>query len=927
MDGLALAVQATSAGAGGVIVLEGAAGIGKTELLRSARELAASRDFVVCAGECDELDRVTPLSPLLTALRAATPPLVGAHHRGLWSAAEPMWAVEQLGVILERASARQPILVTVDDIQWADQISLLALSVLPARLFAVPVLWVLARRPYPASPQVQTLTERVTRAGGMVVPIGPLSREAATAIAADLLGAAPDRHLSGLIDQAAGNPFYLVELLSSLRHSQGVQVRGGVARLTARDMPEGFRAVITGHVRPLSGPSRRLVEVASVLGRQFSPTDVGALMGEPVGRMLGAIDEARAAEILVDAGDTLAFRHDLLRQAIYEQLPGSVRQALHRDAAAMLQARGGSWASVALHAAVGAVPGDEEAVGALERAAAELRGPNPGAAADLACRALDLRARDDPGRPAAAGQAVDMLAWAGRPDEAVPLAEQTLATGVADANLEATLLTGIRLSNLMGGGPTRDLPPLPARLLADPALAPALGRRLRLFDAFCRRFDDFDEAERVCAAVVAESEGAGDGVTLASARRMHTIFPLTNGDLLTTLREIEVAVSAADQGSPEEKRAVPRIDLGLTLFALDRLDDALETLGRALADAQLFGRSFIANIGAVRALVLLAAGRLDEALTEAESATIDSEDARMPYPPGETMRVQADVGLRRGDMNLVRTAVKNIAPMIALRGAYPAESFVLALAAQAEGRFQDAVAALAEPVSALAEGHFYIGVPNYDEMPCLVSLALQAGDRATADAVASAGASLADLNPAVPGMAGASAHASGLIDQSEPQLRRAVSLLAGGPRPLAAAKAMEDLAGLLEPRGDRSEIIDLYQSAYDIYDRCGATRDLAGVRTHLRRLGVVRRQPADKVLHGWASLSRAETAVVEVIAEGVTSQAAAERLYLSVNTVNTHLRHVFAKLGVRSRAELTRVVLSHRPSLGEVHPPGIPTVP
>jgi DNA-binding CsgD family transcriptional regulator len=395
---------------------------------------------------------------------------------------------------------------------------------------------------------------------------------------------------------------------------------------------------------------------------------------------------------------------------------------------------------------------------------------------------------------------------------------------------------------------------------------------------------------------------------------MHTVFPSTNGDLLTALREIEVAVSAADHGSPEVKRTVPRIDLGMTLFALDRLDDALETLGRAMAEAQQFGRTWIPFIGAERALVLLAAGRLDEALIDAESALIDAEDARMPHPPGEPMRVQAEVGRRRGDVILVRAAARKIAQLIAVRGAYPPESWILALAAEAEGHPEDAVAAMAEPVRALTAGHFYIGVPHYDDMPRAVSLALRAGERATADVVASAAANLADRNPTVPGLTGAAAHAAGLIEQSEPHLRRAVALLTGGPRPLAAAAAMEDLAGLLETNGDRSETIDLYQSAYDIYDRCGARRDLARVRTELRRLGIVRRQPTDKALHGWASLSRAELAVVHVIAEGVTSQAAAERLYLSVNTVNTHLRHVFAKLGLRSRAELTRVVLSQQPS-------------
>ena len=119
IDRLARAVQATSAGVGGIVLLEGAAGIGKTALLRAAGELAASSGFVVCAGECDELDQVTPLAPLLTALRSSTPPLVdNARQRDLWSASEPMWAVEQLDAVLERASTHRPILVTVDDIQW-----------------------------------------------------------------------------------------------------------------------------------------------------------------------------------------------------------------------------------------------------------------------------------------------------------------------------------------------------------------------------------------------------------------------------------------------------------------------------------------------------------------------------------------------------------------------------------------------------------------------------------------------------------------------------------------------------------------------------------------------------------------------------------------------------------------------------------------
>ena len=914
IDQLAQAVRTTAAGSGTAILLEGAAGIGKTALLRTVRDLAASSGFVVCAGDCDELDRITPLAPLLTGLRASAPPLVdAADQRAFRSAAEPMWAVERVGAILDKAAARQPILVTVDDVQWADQTTVLALSVLPARLFAVPVLWVLARRPNPASPQVQTLAERVSRAGGAVRPVGPVSTAGALEITSDILGATPDTQLSRLIDQAAGNPFYLVELIGSLRHSRAVRVSGGVARLTAREVPEGFRTAIAAHIRPLSDPARRLVDVASVLGRQFSPGDVAALTGEPVGRLLGAIEEARRAGILVDDGDSLAFRHDLLREAIYDGLPGSVRQALHRDAASALLARGASWTSVAPHVAVSALPGDEQAVRTLEQAAAEVRGPNPGAAADLARQALGLRVPGDPDRPARAAQAVDMLAWAGRPDEAVPLAEQTLASGPLGPNIEATLLASIRLSNLINGGLTSHLPPLPPRLLADPALAPALARYIRLWDAFGRRFEDFDGAERVCTAVAEEAEEAGDDASLAAARRSVAFFPSARGDLMGALHQLEVAVVAAERGSAEVKRTVPRIELGYMLSALDQFDDALQTLDRAWSDAQLYSRPQLPLVGTYRALVLLSAGRLDEALVEADSAATDAEDARMPHPLAGVLGVRAEVGLRRADMVAARAAATKMASLVRARHAAPVAYWVIARVADEEGRPGDALGAMSEALDGLAAGHFFFGVPNFEDLPRLVSLALRAGDRTAAAIVASATATLADRNPGVPSIGGLAAHCTGLLERSEPHLRHAVDTLAAGPRPLAAADAMEDLANVVEAKGEREEAIDMYQSAHEIYGRVGATRDAARVRGELRRLGIIRPQPADRARRGWGSLSPAELAVAQVVAEGMTSKAAADRLYLSVNTVNTHLRHAFAKLGVRSRVELTRMVLAHQP--------------
>ena len=361
--------------------------------------------------------------------------------------------------------------------------------------------------------------------------------------------------------------------------------------------------------------------------------------------------------------------------------------------------------------------------------------------------------------------------------------------------------------------------------------------------------------------------------------------------------------------------SVPRLDQGMALLALDRIEDALQTLDLALSDAQQYGRPNVVAIEALRAFVLLAAGRLEEALVEADSAATDAEDARMPNPPLGLFAVRAEVTLRHGDMITARAAAAETAMLIGARRALPSSQWAIARVADAEGRPRDALQVMADVLDTLAAGNFFFGLPSFDRFPRLVSLALRAGDPTAAEIAAGAAATLADRNPGVPGFAATAAHCAGLVERSEPRLRQAVGMLAAGPRPLAAADAMEDLASVLEANGQRAEAIDTHLSAYEIYNRTGATRDAARVREELRRLGVIRPPPADQARRGWDSLSPAELAVVQVVAEGLTSKSAAERLYLSVNTVNTHLRHAFIKLGVRSRVELTRIVLAHEPPM------------
>jgi DNA-binding CsgD family transcriptional regulator len=129
---------------------------------------------------------------------------------------------------------------------------------------------------------------------------------------------------------------------------------------------------------------------------------------------------------------------------------------------------------------------------------------------------------------------------------------------------------------------------------------------------------------------------------------------------------------------------------------------------------------------------------------------------------------------------------------------------------------------------------------------------------------------------------------------------------------LALAAAQEDLGSLRIAAGDPSESVETLTEAYETAVRCDAQHTAARLRRSLRHVGVVKRAPAvARPTLGWASLTDAELSVLKLVASGQTSRAAAEQLFVSTNTVNTHLRHIFTKLGLKSRTELVRVALDH----------------
>ena len=196
--------------------------------------------------------------------------------------------------------------------------------------------------------------------------------------------------------------------------------------------------------------------------------------------------------------------------------------------------------------------------------------------------------------------------------------------------------------------------------------------------------------------------------------------------------------------------------------------------------------------------------------------------------------------------------------------------------------------------------------------PLLVRMALAVGDEELAKTVAELAARRHELNPGVPSVAGTAAHTRGLLNGSKPDLEEAASILAVGPRPLPLAAALEDLGCARLADDDRSGAVDAFDSVLRICVGAGAARDAARARMRLRELGVRRRvQSLDRPKLGWESLTDAELQVARLAAAGCTNRGIADRLFVSPHTVNTHLRHVFGKLEIRSRVDLTRIVERH----------------
>nr|WP_281371672.1 BTAD domain-containing putative transcriptional regulator [Petropleomorpha daqingensis] len=396
------ALDALADGEGGLLLVEGPAGIGKTRLLTESRRMAAQRSVRVLSARGSQLEKAFGYSvvrqlfePELLDPGRRTELLAGAAAaaRGVFDLTagegDGSFAIlHGLYWLAVNVSAEGPVLLAVDDLQWCDTASLRWLAYLARRLDGVPVLLVATVRTGEQHEDEELLAELELEPAAVVVTPGPLS----AAATADMVGRRLGEPVSPLFARAchrttSGNPLLLRQLLRGL---EADRVRPDAAHAD-RVVAVGSRAVSSMVTLRL----RRLPDVlpvaraAAVLGDGAPLPAVAALAGRSDVDTAAALAALARAEIVKDEWP-LAFAHPLVRDAVYRELPAPERALLHERAAAVLQAVGAPDEQRAAHLLLAPRRGDDATVALLRRAAATAaeRGSSD-TAVTLLRRALD----------------------------------------------------------------------------------------------------------------------------------------------------------------------------------------------------------------------------------------------------------------------------------------------------------------------------------------------------------------------------------------------------------------------------------------------------------------------------------------------------------------------------------------------------------
>ena len=938
------ALQRAGGGAFAAVALAGEPGIGKSAVLRELCRRARARGWLVFAGRGIELERDLPFGVFVAALdehlrAAAQVPArlgeeVGAELAtvfpslaALLTSGAPPLADERyrahraVRVLLAGLAEARPMLLALDDLQWADRSSIELLDALLRRPPEGGVLIAVALRPHPADERLDAALASGERDGALArIVLGPLERDAARG----LLNPDMDPHgVAALLHDSGGNPFYLEQLARAARLRPGTRTDDpDLAAIDAIGVPPPVAMAIADELRSLAPAARQLLWGAAVAGDPFA-LELAAVAGEcGDGETLGLIDELLRCELVRPTGTPrrFAFRHPLVRRAVYDTSTVGWRLAAHERCARALRASGASASALAHHVEHYARGGDEDAIALLTQAADAAAARAPASAARWYAAALAL-IYDGPAsiqrRASLLGSLAMVLAGTGRISDSRDALLELLALLPADAGEEGVRLVAAcaGIEHVLGEherAHARVSSALAA--VADPRSWEAVALMVALADGAMYPYDHAGMCswgERAACA----ADALGDRALGAAGAAIAAFGQMLGGDI--DVRRTAAAAARMDALTDAElaRELLLASHLGFAeLRSGDRVAQAADHCARAIAVARSSrqgGRLVLLYMLQGHALAML--GRLSDAMLASE-ATLDA--ARAGGTPSGTVWALLTSSWVHTHRGAIDDAIRAGEEALALAGAYAGKGTMIGVASYlAYALLEGGEAARARELLRSVRGPTSLAGRNHE---ALVRCELALGDVEAARAWAAESDKLAArAKTRHTSMLADRAHAALLLATGEPgqAAERALAAAAAatqiGAR-IDAARARTLAGRALVAAGERAAAGDELHEAAAQLDLCGAHSYRDEAERLLRRLGRRFRRAIDTPTAAVATLTRRELEVAELVAQGMTSREIAQALFLGEKTVETHLRHIFGKLGVTSRASVTRAITTAR---------------
>jgi DNA-binding CsgD family transcriptional regulator len=916
------AIAALGRGYGGVLVIQGAAGIGKSALVQMLCEHAAGQGLQPLTARASELERgfgfgvvrqlletrvvragASERAELLAGAAGLAGPVLGlgggvgdsfAAFHGLY------WLVANLAV-------GGPVVLACDDLHWADEPSLRWLVYLCHRLEGLPVLVaVTARPPWTSYPPL--LAELLAVSGVQILCPGPLGEPAVARLLHDGLGVQPDPTFVAVCAKVTGgNPFVLRELIFDLA-ADGVAPVTAQAADVAERVPAQVERVMLARLGRLDEAAIRLARAVAVLGEGTELRLAAAFADLDIDAAAGAADALLTAELLAE-GRPMRFVHPLVRSAVYEQLAPGARSQAHTRAARLLAGEGAGSERVAAQLLLCEPAGDLDAVRALRAAAAAAldRGAPESAVTSL------RRALAEPPAGSAHAAVLGELGGAERiardPTAVVhleqawqattePVARARLAGQLADVLLYAADLA--RSSAVLQAG----LADLGDR---DPDLAVRLHTHKAALDLTSAHPA---EAHEVTLEQLRELAARNIPASRSAQLALAGVLAIRGESCHEVAGLVERGWDGGRFLAEETAEALPSILAVWALVFTDELDRAQALAEAMLADAQARGSvvGFEATTGR-RAFVALRRGALAEAEADSHAALDVVTEHNLALSVPVQAAYLALTLFERGKLDQAAAVVEGVILTPAWMEV-PTGIFL-----EVRGRVRLARGHRAQAIADLRQcGKFADGArlnnPNFLAWRSALALALAPEHPQEARELGQSELELA-RRVGAPRAIGIALRVCGLLADAQNRielLEQSVAILEPSPARLELAYSLTELGAALRRSGARTAARHPLRRALDLAVRCGATPLAERAREEALAAGARPRRPWTT---GVQALTPSELRVARLAAQTLSNRDIAQALFITTRTVSDHLSSAYRKLNIHTRDQLTTAMTAH----------------